>query len=1092
MIRKLTLYLSFLIILFAGGCSSDEPLLLPPGADGEASLNLLIPSAELARATGLTRGAEIATRAHASTAELKAAEGTMKEIHIVGFRTDAGKRTHFHTQVTPEMGRDVDGIYRSFAFDVETGSYNLYLLVNLDPESIANLDNTGLSEEAEKDLEENVKGFAADYSTALPDLADGLPMATSKTGVAVSKGNKTNVKVDLGFLCAKVRLTVIREEEVGATGATVSALKAVNVYSPVTAFSTVGSANKYNIDSPAALGGHYALGDVAGKSVEELGTLPENGLDDPLDKLGDPIADLASSLANAYQSVTYLPESPEISSANPATALLASIITSSGYKEVSFPLGCKNNSTDHDSNAVENGGRLERGHFYDIVAKIKGGDIEFSWRVADWDVTNLSVELAGNTQLYLGATEISETVSGETPQYLSYSTSAPFLSFESSEITVAGKSVPLFELTENKETGLIEVSISSQVSPGTTVPAEGKGFWVVAGSIRKFVEVPNVDLSEFVRISPEERHLYISQIVNATQYSLWYQYSTNMEGLSIKLSDYANSNTKKGVENLKIRIYTGTVSEPEAWSKEVALSDGMTISAIEKNSADMGDFPKSGLICITLVDPAEQAAFGSEISGKITAAAGTKSDAGTFNVYPQADKYVIWFKSINPDWDNPHIYVYQALTYYNADDRKEYYVFDKNGSINWLEYSFTGKLVFKGWQKEFGSVAAPTNLQDVTQGGATFKAYKEWNDDASNGDHFSDDQYFKDLDLIADYRSKVTSADAAHMKCNECRGGATHSLWPGIAMIKDDATGWYYAELPMLAEPGKALIMFTNGHNKDGDYSGGKRYPESGEPGIPLPNFASGQAWFLHDKDHKSQLAFSDYPRSAYPAAPVHAADYVIHGSIIPGTSDWNDSQSMTLEGSKYVLRGVTCKDGSFGIKERNADGSQKTWFNSANLSFMDGSHEDIGGLDLDKDGDNWKLSPGCYNFIFDPSSKTLKVEFADENILIAWPKDWNSKDLYNLYMWDNDNKEVLGGWPGTGQQWYDNDRYYIWVASSGFVRPLFGHYKFKASGNNQECKDTDFDSSKVEYIESTDALPDGVKNGAKTTGYYKINYANW
>ena len=362
-------------------------------------------------------------------------------------------------------------------------------------------------------------------------------------------------------------------------------------------------------------------------------------------------------------------------------------------------------------------------------------------------------------------------------------------------MNVSGKQVPLFEITENKEEGLIEVSLSSDVPAGTAISAEVKasmGFWVVAGSIRKFIKVKDVSLTEFVRMSPEERHLYISQIVNASEYRLWYQYSTNMNGLKLELTDYVNANAKKGLDNLEIRIYTGTVADPEIYSKATPLSNGLDITSLEKNSSTLGAFPKSGLICITIKDPAEQSAFGSEISGIIKASASgisEKEDSSAFHIYPHATKYVIHFKSKNPEWDDPHVYVYQPLTYYDPSARKEYYVFDKNGGVNWLEYSFTGKLVFKGWESEFGDVEAPTNLQDVTQGGATFKAYKEWNDDASSGDNFSDSQYFKDIDLIPDYRSLVTSADASHVKCDDCRGGASVPLWPGIAMYKED-DGW--------------------------------------------------------------------------------------------------------------------------------------------------------------------------------------------------------------------------------------------------------------------------------------------------------------
>lgn len=94
----------------------------------------------------------------------------------------------------------------------------------------------------------------------------------------------------------------------------------------------------------------------------------------------------------------------------------------------------------------------------------------------------------------------------------------------------------------------------------------------------------------------------------------------------------------------------------------------------------------------------------------------------------------------------------------------------------------------------------------------------------------------------------------------DCCATGVNRKWPGVKMKEDtENPGWFYFDLPLLAEPGKALIMFAEGHDgpselDDGDkddddteYLKHYRYPAHMVPGIPLYNFADKDGWFLYD-----------------------------------------------------------------------------------------------------------------------------------------------------------------------------------------------------------------------------------------------------
>lgn len=1164
MIRKLISYISLFIILLVTGCSADEPFLLPRG-DGQTQLKLLIPSTSMARATGQTRGADIATRAHATTADLADGEGSISYFHIVGFYTDkSGKRRHFYQKLTPDMGEAVDGMYRSFLFNVEPADYHLYMIANFEPTAIMD----GLvkdDDEADADVEElenNVKALTQTYSADNMPKLYMLPMSAYQE-VKVAPKTAAQVEMNLKFLCAKVRVTIVHED-LGKTGLYVDALKASNVYEILKPFQKNDAPDKFDIDENcAAVEGHFQIStQIRGKSAEDLAKIPTNDLTDPLETLTDEITNLAACGNYAYQGVVYLPESESATYSTYPTTLTA--VMSDSKTEIPFKAGC-NAELDADHNSKNPSlVKLERGHFYDLVARIVPGDIQFSWKVVDWDPKTITIKLAGGSDLFVGKTVIPSDseiadgikINGSETYRIPYATTVPGLSFQSDQYN--GKDI--FDLRENKDEGVIEVSLSSNIAIGTTIPGT-IGFWVVAGSIRKYIEVKAIDTQAYVRITPKNRNLYISQIVNDTSYDLWYEYSTNMGSLTLDLKEYVNSNTRNGIPSgnnggMRIGVYTGTETEYEQYSKEVALSADMVVSNIEKATGITGEFPKTGVIRITIVEPGDQQAFGSVISGTLVATGTnpeTKTAEATFNIEPNPSKYIIHFKGRNADnetWASPHIYVYQPLEY---KDKEVYDNLGKKegkleGGLNWLEYSFTGCLVFKGWKSEMGEI------DDLTTEPYSFKqnagisvfAYTAWDNIANEDAMTTNGKYYTDIDLIKSHRTAVKTKTSL---CADCRKDSEMKrLWPGITMIPE-GDGWWKIEIPLLAEPGKALIMFANGH--DGKYTAGitdngngttkdncfsnennnnpnptNRHPTAGTPGIPLPNFASCEAWFLYDASvDRQKLAFSDYKREAYSSSvvtpPAEDEKTVKVSFRAPlNSTDTGISQKLNMWTYSTNLTGAYPGDLSLNVVD-----DYVYWTYSITINKTQTPADVISGFQFTDDGttgsDTDIAWSGHYAEVTDEAKKTAYgncdylytiwagaseplpntyVPPIGTHYMICWPLNdsWGDK----IYMWivkDNIKTEPLGTWNSDSnkEQWKNNNYYWKWVEKENFLNgslSLDDGYQFLNIANNaNKGKDTNFDINKVEEIKLSD-IPSDIPMGDNVViiKAFKINYQNY
>lgn len=867
MIRKL-IYLTLTIVaaFLPVGCSSDEPF-SPNGGDGSTSINLLIPSPALAKEN--TRAQNDYSDEHGTRL---ANEGTVKKLCVAGFYElpNSTGTKHFYTELNPNHATTVDDIYLNYSMSVVPGTYRLYIFANLDIESGV---KTLLQNESTTpaDLESKVQGLRHDFKTSLPTAEGGLPMANATPiSVTVEKGDRKSIEAELGFLCSKVRVSVIYDKAFGDTEKfKINGMDALNVWNKPLIYpgSGVNATGNEKKDKMTGVGNsaHYAIGAFESVDLSTIAASPIGT--DPLDNLGTALNDPAGYTQTVWQSTVYLPECAGKDDDN-KTKLQ---IRPEGMQPYTFVPGCNGSSMDPSGT----GFKLERGHFYDIIAKVaESGEVEFEWNVNDWTPFRLTVQLAGLTELSLAQTRISETLRGDNPITISYHSNAPRLEFDI-EKNAAG--IPYFIVTENKAAKTITVRVNPDLGVSSEL-IEGKGFDVMAGNIKKKVIIDEIDLRPYLNIMPESQTINLKQIANEEKFSFYMDYSTNCEGLKLSISALTNNNSEQGFTPATGDVTKGAYMEictndSTVISKKIKLA---VTTDLSKYLNDGETLPNNGLIKVTIVEPTDAAYFMSQISGTVkgtVTTSGVDPDEGKFILEPNPTKYVIHFKvikgdgTINNDWSYPHIYVYQPLTYnglpvYGRENENK----NDDGSysavaLNWLEYSFTGNRAFKGW-KEFGGQINWFNVS-----ASSFKD-KAGNDiygydiltkmgNPSKAEEFATNPNYMEVNLLGDFKGTCSS-------CFPNTGGVhPYTLWPGIGMLKETGAnaGWWKIELPLLAKPGSAMVMFKGHH----DTNDSQRYPLSGIPGIPLPIYADCEAWYLLDEGRGGDnCAFSDERRDRY------------------------------------------------------------------------------------------------------------------------------------------------------------------------------------------------------------------------------------
>ena len=214
----------------------------------------------------------------------------------------------------------------------------------------------------------------------------------------------------------------------------------------------------------------------------------------------------------------------------------------------------------------------------------------------------------------------------------------------------------------------------------------------------------------------------------------------------------------------------------------------------------------------------------------------------TVNIVNNIQNYTIHFRPPT-GWGNPHIYVYQCLEFPAGSALANKPVgADTEGKTAALEYSFTGKIAFKGWN--VGSYNNPDRSTGYVNGFYYFTDDKIGSGPATQwapGEEGFSKHYYDNMDFCEEHRKSVGQT------CTQCNSSSYNKLWPGIQM-ESEPDGWWKFELTGIATPGKALIMFSDGHDGNND----KRFPgfvdpnakdKMPKPGVPLFDYPDKEGW---------------------------------------------------------------------------------------------------------------------------------------------------------------------------------------------------------------------------------------------------------
>ncbi|MCM1093479.1 MAG: fimbrial protein [Lachnospiraceae bacterium] len=739
-------------------------------------------------------------------------ESKVNSLWFFAFGTD-GTATDLATRLQPE-GDKLDNDYRVQEVKIPAGKYRIYTVANID----------GLNENT---TEDQLQELIMEYSTEkMPDPANGLPMvctpgqvkrsideaetAAPKT-IEVEKGKNTELYIDLTYLCVKLRYTILFDNSEGGFSHEVFPSQALKI-TGVRAEGIIDRTSVMSYDTPAGASA-FDLAGVDGANCEypaDLDKFLEISWDNlsgtsPTDNNLTPIEESTMDPhKRAYQGIIYLPENrnPEA-----PTTLIFDAEADNGnqyhYTVVLPPASDKTARPDDSSIAdPHQDGMLQRGHFYDIIGRITsiGDQFDIIAGISPWTLQSVAYSLHGPYFLHVEKTSVMVSAGKET--LIWYDTDAGDLTFESPERD--GKKLFEIKTIEKEGAKYISVTVNPEIAASGEDPFISE-FYVIAANLKKRITANPVSLQPYLNVDPQEIEINVGEYISSGLYdgAIDINFSTNLPSVTITKGegwDYANGNMDLKGE-LQYSAATGT-------------------NQLKFEGLNGGDFWKTERT-LTLT---------------YTAKNGTNTETREVKIHivPNIMDYVIHFRP-GTDWGSPHIYVYQCLQLpgdleQNASKPVGYKFVDNYKFVYFaaLEYSFTGKIAFKGW-KGYGGVAqndpSSISLNNTEQGFLIPDDAEEWNPNNENVTN----HYYIDMDFCEEYRKTVN--------CSSCRDNY-NKVWPGIEMTKEER-GWWKFTLTGIATPGKALIMFADTHNGSTN-----RYPGNAEVGIPLFDYPSREGWF--------------------------------------------------------------------------------------------------------------------------------------------------------------------------------------------------------------------------------------------------------
>ncbi|HIZ01077.1 MAG TPA: hypothetical protein H9819_02345 [Candidatus Bacteroides merdipullorum] len=808
----------FLLTLLLGLAACTDDLArtdTPQPGPGEGLISLSLPGIVYDNAD------PTATRTQTDDDE---ADATQEERRITSLwfmaypTTDGGGETL--VQLLRPSNNELTHDYQTFPIRIKAGTYKIYV--------VANMPEIG-PQTTEEELRQIVLDYRNGESLVLPSTTgNGLPMVYESTDtVTITAAQSQKIQADLVFTCVKVRCTLWFDNTDGGHSHNVFGKnyllmqditgRNIATQAPLLPTGKAIEGMELLCTAEGALNGHYADDEYSEDAHEDL-TFTQTTT--------------SNTGKWAYRSTTfYLPEHYVKQNDDQSYLdITAALHDATGVKKANVAYTLPLGDEPTDSQPLR---QLPRGKYYDIVGKIVnlGGEIESNVAIMDWTVETVSAELESPYHLWVEKT--STPLKAGDSISIALRTDSPTLTTEQAQVTIGGKEIDPYILTLNKdsETGAytsVSIEVNPELVPGSTVPDDAKKFYIVMQNhdgdaiLKKEIKIEPLDLEPYLTVTPEQYIIRISDIGNLPEHTVIFSYETNLTEVNVTCGNTTITTT--GIswsENSNVTI------------TDSGLQDGKgTVSVTLNTPYDPAAYPTLQTVVLDY-----EATGTHKPDASTTEETITLTDQTTVTIIPNAQTYRLHFRPVDDSWTNPHIYVYEPL--YGMDGR-EIRIQNANGDDEGehaLQYSFTGKRTFKGWTEQGGTISWSTQ-QKEDKGNYWLVDYG-W--DPIRTELYV---YYDNIDYSPDFRTDCCASDV-------------NPKWPGVKMKVDtENPGWFYFDLPALAEPDKTLIMFAEGH--DGNNDPQERYPAHMVPGVPLYDYADKEGWFLYDWNESDQNEFVD------------------------------------------------------------------------------------------------------------------------------------------------------------------------------------------------------------------------------------------
>lgn len=756
---------------------------------------------------------------------------------------------------TDELTHDT---YKTFSIKMKYGTYRIYVVANV-PELTAGT--------TEDELKAIILKYKEDDAVSLPNPTStyGLPMVYQMpTAYTLSSTTGSDILADLVYTCVKVRYTLVFDNTTNgisrpAFGDNVLKIDGVSVRNiadraPLLPGMDITGLTPFDHTSDVFNGTYH------------VGAYNPADPDNNNYTFSKPTINNTEAKQWAYRGTFYLPEHVTAETQADQTQMLiaATLYTAEGVSRATLEYTIELGDTQGQTDAV--GGKvrqLPRGRYYDITGRITGlgNKIEATAAVQDWKLETVNAELNGPYYLYVAQTSVALEAGKDVT--VACRTDAPMLKYESPTYSLNGQDIPIYEVEFNRdETGCTSFTVRIHpkmppVADAETIKGIAKYFYIVAGGLKKKIDVSPLKLEPYLIVTPQNYTVYIKEVSNEESFAVTYTYRTNLPQIQVA--------TDKDIDHVVTTADGKAFTAANAHNGTVSNGTGTLVCTLDKPHVS-GNFPNANTATYTFT----ATGYEKELT-----------ETATLQIIPNATSYRLHFRPLTDDWSNPHIYVYQPLY---TPGGAEVQIPSNPAGENAILYGFTGCVTFKGWTDEGGPIG---NYWPTATEGSIVTATTGFDPSTNiNGEpNSANAEYYWGVDYCPDFREG-------------CCASAVNRKWPGVKMKEDtENPGWFYFDLPLLAEPGTALIMFADGHESD-DKDVQHRYPAHMVPGIPLYNFADKDGWFLYDYTQGDKNEFVDDKPDIMDKMTFKDGTYRIW--LTNNSSGYNDIHLWTTDGTAY------------------------------------------------------------------------------------------------------------------------------------------------------------------------------------------------